>query len=95
MAAFGAAVVTASPYPLAASSLSFGTKDGNFQPSTVKGAHVDATGGQVTNSALAVTSIVNDDGVEPGSDSYTFYQGDGTTGDGWPAKSAWISFEDM
>lgn len=104
IAALGAAAVTASPYPLDATSaipaptgtLFFGNKGGNFQPSkTAKGVHVDATGGQVTNGQLAVTSIVNDDGVEPGMDAYTFYSGDGTTGAGWPAKSAWISFEDM
>lgn len=104
IATLGAAIVTADPYPPDATSavpaptgtLFFGNKGGNFQPSqTVKGVHVDATGGQVTNSNLAVTSIVNDDGVEPGKDAYTFYSGDGTTGDGWPAKSEWISFEDM
>lgn len=104
IAVLGAAVVTASPYPHDATSavpaptgtLFFGNKGGNFQPSqTIKGVHVDATGGQVTNSNLAVTSIVNDDGVEPGKDAYNFYSGDGTTSAGWPAKSAWISFEDM
>ena len=44
---------------------------------------------QVTNGNIAVYSVNDYDGTGGGSDSYTFYQGDGSTGDGWPAKSNW------
>ena len=44
---------------------------------------------QVTNGNIAVYSVNDYDGVGGGSDSYTFYQGDGSTGAGWPAKSNW------
>lgn len=84
----------------------FGNKQGNFQPSTGansgNGVKSDiaavavpaATGGQVTNPAVAVTSINNADGGS-GADSYRQYNGDGTTGAGWPDRSAWESFENM
>ena len=55
---------------------------------------VSATGGQVNNPAVAVTSINNADGGS-GTDSYRQYNGDGTTGAGWPDKSAWESFDNM
>ena len=54
-----------------------------------------APGGQVNDPSLQTTSINDSDGVGPGVDNYVFYQGDGTTGAGWPDKSTWVSFEDM
>jgi hypothetical protein len=47
------------------------------------------TGETVTNSALAVTTINNNDGLGAGKDEYTFFQGDGSTGAGWPSHSDW------
>lgn len=84
----------------------FGNKHGNFQPGTGIGSSDDinadlaavpvpaATGGQVINPTVAVTSINNADGGS-GTDSYRQYNGDGTTGAGWPDKSAWESFDNM
>ncbi|KAL1625209.1 hypothetical protein SLS56_007404 [Neofusicoccum ribis] len=53
-----------------------------------------ATGGVVTGGA-AVDAINNQDGIGGGSDSYTMYWGDGSTGAGWPSEDSWVSFEDM
>ena len=76
----------------------FGHKNGNFQPSNGESVHnevVEATGGTVSNGNVAVTTINDNDGIGAGSDTYTQYNGDGTTGDGWPAKTQWVSFVDM
>ncbi|RAH45372.1 muramidase [Aspergillus brunneoviolaceus CBS 621.78] len=54
-----------------------------------------STSATVTVSGLAVTSINNKDGKGAGKDSYTMYTGDGSTSAGWPAKSDWVSFENM
>ncbi|KAG6003536.1 hypothetical protein E4U43_000902 [Claviceps pusilla] len=35
------------------------------------------------------------DGAGDGVDKYTMYWGTGTTSEGWPDKSAWVSFENM
>lgn len=51
------------------------------------------TGGQVNKSSAAVTSIDNEDGVLV--DYYNQYKGNGSTDDGWPEKSSWISFQDL
>ena len=51
------------------------------------------TDGKVNNSAVAVTTIGNEEGVHE--DYYIEYKGDGTTTDGWPAKTSWVSFADM
>jgi hypothetical protein len=59
-----------------------------MSPNNVGG--VLAAGETVTNSALAVTSINNSDGIGAGSDSYNFYQGDGSTGAGWPDQTQWL-----
>ncbi|PWY69717.1 muramidase [Aspergillus heteromorphus CBS 117.55] len=48
-----------------------------------------STDAVVTVSALAVKTINNDDGKSSASNSYTMYTGDGSTQDGWPAKSDW------
>jgi hypothetical protein len=80
----------------------FGNKHGNFQPEnttvmeskptkTVK----RATGGWVQNGNVAVWNINDYDGIGAGSDSYTMYWGDGSTGAGWPPRSRWVSFIDM
>ncbi|KAL6712790.1 hypothetical protein ACLMJK_009631 [Lecanora helva] len=52
-----------------------------------------ATDGQVSNSAIAVTMNSNDDGIHL--DHYNQYMGDGSIAAGWPAKESWISFPDM
>ncbi|RAO67263.1 uncharacterized protein BHQ10_003275 [Talaromyces amestolkiae] len=59
------------------------------------GAAYAATGETVTASGLAVTTINDEDGIGAGVDSYTFYQGDGTTADGWPSTDDWVSFSEM
>lgn len=71
----------------------FGHLDGNFQPSG-DAFEFDpvATGGQVSNPKVAVTSINNKDGIGNGKDSYTLYLGDGST---FPKQSQWVSFENM
>ena len=54
------------------------------------------TGERVSNGNLATYNQDNiQDGVGSGSDSYTMYWGDGSTGAGWPEKSRWVSFENM
>lgn len=45
--------------------------------------------------AAAVTYINNYDGIGAGSEVYNYYSGDGSTGNGWPSKSHWVSFADM
>lgn len=59
------------------------------------GAAYAQTGETVSSTALQVTAVNADDGVGAGSDVYNYYQGDGTTGSGWPDVSAWASFSDM
>ncbi|PWY74217.1 hypothetical protein BO83DRAFT_408078 [Aspergillus eucalypticola CBS 122712] len=54
-----------------------------------------STNAVVSVSALAVTSINDSVGKSSGSNSYTMYTGDGSTADGWPAKSDWLSFDAM
>jgi hypothetical protein len=68
----------------------FGNLHGNFQPSG--DASELATGGQVSNPKVAVTSINNKDGIGAGKDTYKLYLGDGSA---FPKKSQWASFEDM
>ena len=50
-------------------------------------------GGQVTDKGVAVPSVDNQDGIRV--DYYTPYNGNGSTGDGWPGRDKWISFMDM
>ncbi|PYH97276.1 hypothetical protein BO71DRAFT_448025 [Aspergillus ellipticus CBS 707.79] len=54
-----------------------------------------ATNAVVTNSAVAVKTINDSTGKSSGTDSYTMYTGDGSTQDGWPAKSDWLSFDEL
>jgi len=71
----------------------FGNSHGNFQPARDESDPEElATGGQVSNPKVAVTSINNKDGVGAGKDVYTLYLGDGSS---FPKKSQWVSFEDM
>ena len=70
----------------------FGNHKGIFQSKDTSYKHILETGGQVSNSAVAVTEINNTDGVGAGTDSYTQYCGDGS---GYPSRSAWVSFENM
>lgn len=49
-----------------------------------------ATGETVTNPNLAVYTVNDYDGIGAGTDSYTFYSGDGSTADGWPDQSQWF-----
>ena len=65
------------------------------KPTSAEGPHVLAAGGRVSNPKLQTTSINLSDGVGAGVDKYVFYQGDGTTGAGWPDKSKWVSYIDM
>ncbi|MCJ1443666.1 MAG: hypothetical protein MMC23_004166 [Stictis urceolatum] len=53
------------------------------------------TQGQVVTGSAAVTTINDEDGVGAGSNTYNFYQGDGSTGAGWPDQSQWASFNEM
>lgn len=73
-----------------ASSSSFGKRGGSLVPEVTS--YKRATGGVVSNSAVAVSSINNNDGVGAGTDSYTLYCGSGSA---FPKKSAWVSFVDM
>ncbi|KAL9119985.1 MAG: hypothetical protein Q9187_003461 [Circinaria calcarea] len=77
-----ATLVVAAPYPPDATisvpeptgTPFFGNRHGNFQLSNItpgKGPQPQATGGQVTNGNVAVTSIYNSDGIGPGSDVYS------------------------
>ncbi|OAQ64366.1 glycoside hydrolase [Pochonia chlamydosporia 170] len=77
---------------------------GNYMPSKASKKHnakvsralKRETGERVNNGNLANYDINNiNDGVGNGQDSYTMYWGDGSTGAGWPAKSRWVSFENM
>lgn len=55
-----------------------------------------ATGEKVSNGAVARFDNNNiKDGVGSGTDTYTLHLGSGSTSDGWPDKSKWVSFEDM
>ncbi|KAE9374629.1 hypothetical protein N431DRAFT_464865 [Stipitochalara longipes BDJ] len=71
----------------------FGNSHGNFQPSDDAFEFEPvATGGQVSNPKVAVTSINNKDGIGSGKDSYTLYLGNGSS---FPKESQWVSFENM
>lgn len=52
-----------------------------------------ATGGKVSNSAIAQKTINNQDGILV--DYYKQYNGNGSVAQGWPPKTSWISFMDM
>lgn len=54
-----------------------------------------STNAVVTVSALAVSSVNDSVGKSSGSNTYKKYTGDGSTADGWPAKSDWLSFDAM
>lgn len=55
-----------------------------------------STGGKVQNSAIArFDNSNNQDGIGAGKDVYRIYYGNGSTGNGWPDKSKWVSFENM
>lgn len=70
----------------------FGNRKGNSQPKYTSYEHGLETGGQVSNPALAVSKINNNDGVGAGKDSYTLYCGNGFS---FPSASQWVSFENM
>lgn len=54
------------------------------------------TGEYVNNGAIANWNSGNiHDGNGNGEDKYTMYWGSGSTSDGWPDKSRWVSFENM
>jgi hypothetical protein len=90
--AVGQSVITDEP-PTLEEDPFFGNRHGNFQPTReVSDPEELATGGQVSNPKVAVTSINNKDGVGAGKDVYTLYLGDGSS---FPKKSQWVSFEDM
>ena len=70
----------------------FGNRKGNFQSKDTSYEHLLETGGKVSNPAVAVSEINNDDGVGAGRDSYTQYCGSGAE---FPPASEWVSFENM
>ena len=70
----------------------FGNRKGNFQSKDTSYEHILATGGQVSNPAIAVSTINNNDGTGAGVDSYTQYCGNGAS---FPSISSWVSFENM
>lgn len=51
--------------------------------------------GETVTTGLAVTAVNANDGAGAGSDVYNMYTGDGSSGAGWPALSAWVSYSDM
>ncbi|KAK0763278.1 hypothetical protein N5P37_004265 [Trichoderma harzianum] len=53
------------------------------------------TGERVNNAVARFDNSNIQDGVGAGSDTYTMYWGDGSTGAGWPAQSRWVSFQTM
>lgn len=83
---------TESMQPVSSPDAFFGNRKGNFQSKDTSYDHVLATGGQVSNRAIAVSSIKNTDGVGAGKDTYTQYCGRGSK---FPPASAWVSFENM
>ena len=70
----------------------FGNHKGNFQSKDTSYEHILATGGKVSNGAIAVSKINNNDGIGAGRDVYTQYCGNGGN---FPALSKWVSFENM
>lgn len=70
----------------------FGNRKGNFQFKDTSYEHILETGGKVSNPAVAVSVINNNDGAGAGSDSYTQYCGNGAK---YPPASKWVSFENM
>lgn len=53
------------------------------------------SGETVTNGLARFDNSNILDGVGDGVDQYTTYLGDGSTGQGWPDQSRWVSFENM
>lgn len=70
----------------------FGNRKGNFQSKDTSYEHILETGGKVSNPAVAVSKINNNDGVGAARDSYTQYCGNGAK---FPPASEWVSFENM
>ena len=60
--------------------------NGTTTPVSVKGS---------VNGPLAVSQINDNGGKGSGSDAYKMYNGDGTSGAGWPAQYDWISYDMM
>lgn len=70
----------------------FGNREGNFQSKDTSYEHILATGGKVSNGAIAVSKINNNDGIGAGKDVYTQHCGNGGS---FPSASQWVSFENM
>jgi len=91
-----AVAAVASPTPARAPS--FGNKAGNFQPERDVSGNVTRrdTGEWVSMPNLAYWNNANiEDGVGDGVDKYVMYWGNGEVSSGWPAKSKWVSFDNM
>jgi hypothetical protein len=87
----GAAIAVPHPSPVAGAA----SKTSPDAPAGVEFDRRD-TGEYVNNNAIANFNADNTrDGIGSGVDSYTMYYGTGDTSDGWPAKSSWVSFENM
>lgn len=70
----------------------FANREGNFRSKDTSYKGILATDGQVSNGAVAVSEINNNDGIGAGQDIYTQYCGNGAN---FPPASAWVSFENM
>ena len=70
----------------------FGDNKGNSLSKDTSYERILQTGGQVSNPAVAVSKINNNDGVGAGKDVYTQYCGNGAK---FPPASEWVSFENM
>lgn len=64
-------------------------------PSTGNGSTGSVSTKGSVEGSVAVSAINDADGAGAGTDVYKFYEGDGTTGAGWPDTTAWVSFSDM
>ncbi|KAL1961818.1 hypothetical protein VTN77DRAFT_1030 [Rasamsonia byssochlamydoides] len=86
---FVIALAAAYPFPKFSTPKNFYISRGpNHQPAK------RATG-EVVTGPQAVSNINNTDGIGRGQDVYKLYLGDGSTADGWPAMSDWVSFDYM
>lgn len=74
-----------------------GPDGGNYMPTSPVSDSIERRQtGERVNGGLATYNQDNiHDGNGNGVDSYTMYWGDGSTGQGWPSKDRWVSFENM
>jgi hypothetical protein len=69
--------------------------------SAVAAVPMDSVSKRATGETVVIPNLANwnknnvHDGVGQGTDRYTLHLGSGQTWDGWPARSSWVSFEEM